>query len=302
MILVEGGPRVLPAFPEDLSAQRRARSRRARRRSSHRTLRHGRGRWLRRDRCRTHHARHGLLGGGQRRVAARARRSARRAIAAGRVYVNDDLSVPGHPEVFVIGDLAVMSSRWQAGARCGARRHAERAHGGAEHLRTDARRAARPFRYRQQRRPWRPSDAIRPWRASRTASERKHCVVDVAVRPHHVPGGISEPAECAARVGVLVLHVPARVATHYRRRSALRRPLASNGNAAQSSSHVAGPPSDRQTVRRQPELARTRNFTRDASSPSPDGLDLASSGHRRAFASRRCSRPFRSRWRCSMAS
>src|SRR4029078_1310720 len=29
---------------------------------------------------------------------------------AGRVLVNSDLSVPGHPEVFVVGDLAVMST------------------------------------------------------------------------------------------------------------------------------------------------------------------------------------------------
>src|SRR5580693_7928764 len=31
---------------------------------------------------------------------------------AGRVFVNPDLSLPGHPEVFVIGDLAALNDKW----------------------------------------------------------------------------------------------------------------------------------------------------------------------------------------------
>ena len=39
---------------------------------------------------------------------------------AGRVLVQPDLSVPGHPEVFVIGDLAAVQRRaWQNASRCG---------------------------------------------------------------------------------------------------------------------------------------------------------------------------------------
>ena len=68
---------LLPAFPEDLSAQRRARSRRARRRSAHEHDRHQRRRRLRRDRQRADRRAHDLLGRRQRRVAAR--RAARRA-------------------------------------------------------------------------------------------------------------------------------------------------------------------------------------------------------------------------------
>ena len=36
------------------------------------------------------------------------RGSARRSIGRGKVIVNDDLSIPGHPEVFVVGDLALV--------------------------------------------------------------------------------------------------------------------------------------------------------------------------------------------------
>ena len=64
---------------------------------------------------------------------------------AGRVLVEPDLTVPGHPEVFVIGDLAPLKQRRRAGAGRGARR---RSRAGATppqtSARTLARRAARP--------------------------------------------------------------------------------------------------------------------------------------------------------------
>ena len=47
---------------------------------------------------------------------------------AGRVLVRDDLSVPGHPEIFVAGDLAAVR---RAGRIAGARRRAGSDAGGA---------------------------------------------------------------------------------------------------------------------------------------------------------------------------
>jgi NADH:ubiquinone reductase (H+-translocating) len=39
---------------------------------------------------------------------------------AGRVRVQKDLTVPGHPEIFVVGDTASLDQERQAAARCGA--------------------------------------------------------------------------------------------------------------------------------------------------------------------------------------
>ena len=50
--------------------------------------------------------RHRPVGGGRRGVAARCARSARRSIAPDACWCEPDLSVPGHPEVFVVGDAA----------------------------------------------------------------------------------------------------------------------------------------------------------------------------------------------------
>ena len=62
---------------------------------------------------RAHRHRNGDLGGRQCRLAAR-RSLGAPAIAPGRVDVNDDLSVPGHPNIFVVGDLAELKSDGKA--------------------------------------------------------------------------------------------------------------------------------------------------------------------------------------------
>jgi NADH dehydrogenase len=109
IVLIEGGPRLLPTFPEDLSAR------------------------AERDlmelgvevRMNTHvtNIGDGFVEMGSERIDARtilwAAGNAASSLGAslgvtrdrsGRVEVNDDLSIAGHPEVFVVGDLAILRS------------------------------------------------------------------------------------------------------------------------------------------------------------------------------------------------
>ncbi len=110
VILIEGGPAVLASYPADLSAF----ARRALEKlgvavwtgsvvsNIEEGRVHGRGRD---NRSRDHSV-------GRRRVARR-RLGASLGVPldrAGRVLVEDDLSVPGHPEVSVVGDLAALRS------------------------------------------------------------------------------------------------------------------------------------------------------------------------------------------------
>lgn len=109
IILVEGGPRLLPTFPEDLSAQ------------AERDLIEL-GVEVRKE-TRVTNVGDGFVEMGAERVDARtifwAAGNAAASLGAslgaprdrmGRVIVNNDLSVPGLPEVFVVGDLAVLES------------------------------------------------------------------------------------------------------------------------------------------------------------------------------------------------
>jgi NADH:ubiquinone reductase (H+-translocating) len=105
IVLVEAGPRVLPAYPEALS--RRARSALERlgvevRLDSPVTRIEPDGVWLGEERI---DARNVVWSAG---VAASplGQRLGAATDRAGRVEVEPDLSVPGHPDVFVIGDLA----------------------------------------------------------------------------------------------------------------------------------------------------------------------------------------------------
>jgi NADH dehydrogenase len=110
IILLEGGPRLLPAFPEDLSERARADLTEL-------------GVDVRTGTFVTSVG-DGYVDAGGERISSRtifwAAGNAASALGAslgvprdrtGRVYVNDDLSIPGHPEVFVVGDLAVLRSR-----------------------------------------------------------------------------------------------------------------------------------------------------------------------------------------------
>ena len=84
---------------------------------------------------------------------------------AGRVMVEPDLSVPGHPEIFVIGDLATFTaSGRQAAARRGAGGHAAGPLRGAADSPAARPAARRPRRSTTSTRAtWRQSAATRRW-------------------------------------------------------------------------------------------------------------------------------------------
>ena len=109
IVLIEGGPRLLPAFPEDLSA-----------RAERDLIELG---VEVRTNARVTNIGDGFVEMGTERIDARtifwAAGNAASSLGAslgatrdrsGRVEVNDDLSIAGHPEVFVVGDLAVLQS------------------------------------------------------------------------------------------------------------------------------------------------------------------------------------------------
>jgi NADH dehydrogenase len=113
ILLVEGGPRVLPSYPPDLSQKAEASLKRL-------------GVTVRSNAMVTSVDPSGVtvkLASGSERIAARTviwsagvqasplgrtlqQRAGAQLDRAGRVMVNPDCSVPGHPEIFVIGDLA----------------------------------------------------------------------------------------------------------------------------------------------------------------------------------------------------
>ncbi len=111
IVLIEGGPRLLPTYPEDLSEH-----------AKHDLT--NLGVEVRLDQLVTDVTEHGVtVGVGGEQIAARTIIWAAGNAASplgkslgvpldkmGRVHVNDDLSIPGHPEVFVVGDLAVLLS------------------------------------------------------------------------------------------------------------------------------------------------------------------------------------------------
>jgi NADH dehydrogenase len=117
IVLLEGGPRVLPAYPEDLS------------RSAEEQLRHL-GVEVQTSTLVTQ-VEPGSVHIGESKLPATVILWAAGVAAsplgkklgapvdrAGRVLVNPDLSIPGHPEVFVVGDLAVLkdeSGKWLPG-------------------------------------------------------------------------------------------------------------------------------------------------------------------------------------------
>jgi NADH dehydrogenase len=109
IILIEGGPRLLPTFPEDLSA-----------RAERDLIELG---VEVRTNARVTNVGDGYVEIGTERINARtilwAAGNAASSLGAslgatqdrmGRVQVNDDLSIDGHPEVFVVGDMAVLES------------------------------------------------------------------------------------------------------------------------------------------------------------------------------------------------
>ena len=115
IFLIEGSPRVLPTYPEDLSAKAEAVAPAAERYAAHRRVCHP---YRRSGRYREEHRWYSSKHSPRARCCGRpacvphlsekcwsgARKRER--YKNGQVMVNADCSVPGHPEIFVIGDLA----------------------------------------------------------------------------------------------------------------------------------------------------------------------------------------------------
>ena len=113
IMLVEGEPRVLPGFPEDLSAkaERQLIALGVRTRTSARVTQiDANGVTVNLNGRQEHIAAHTVLWAAGVRASRLGKVLAERAGAqvdrAGRVQVGPDMSVPGHPEIFVIGDLS----------------------------------------------------------------------------------------------------------------------------------------------------------------------------------------------------
>jgi NADH dehydrogenase FAD-containing subunit len=200
IILLEGGPRILPAYPEDLS------------RSAEEQLRH-----LGVD-VRTSTMVTGVEAGavrmGEAHLSAAVILWAAGVAAsplgkklgapidrAGRVLVNPDLSIPGHPEVFVIGDLAFLKgTRRHAGGPCHRSQHWARA----------ARRAPQQFPLCQQGQ----SCDHRPRRRRRRIRQTPHLrlprMAILAVHSYFLSYRIPQPHPGDDPVGMVVLDLRAR--------------------------------------------------------------------------------------------
>jgi len=116
IMLVEGEPRVLPGFPEDLSAkaERQLISLGVRTRTSARVTQiDASGVTVTMNGREEHIAAHTVLWAAGVRASRLGKVLAERAGAqldrAGRVMVEPDMSIPGHPEIFVIGDLSTFT-------------------------------------------------------------------------------------------------------------------------------------------------------------------------------------------------
>jgi NADH:ubiquinone reductase (H+-translocating) len=116
IMLVEGEPRVLPTFPEDLSAkaERQLIALGVRTRTSARVTQiDASGVTVTMNGREEHIAAHTVLWAAGVRASRLGKVLAERAAAqldrAGRVVVEPDMSVPGHPEIFVVGDLSTFT-------------------------------------------------------------------------------------------------------------------------------------------------------------------------------------------------
>ena len=109
MLLLEGGPRILPAFPEDLSAeaQRELEELGVEVRVNAKVTDIGRDYVKVGD---ERIATHSVFWAAGNAPSPLGRQLGAPLDRAGRVLVNPDLSLPDHPEIFVVGDLAAMTT------------------------------------------------------------------------------------------------------------------------------------------------------------------------------------------------
>ena len=216
-MLIEGGPRVLP--PIRRTSRRKARAQLERLGVEVRTDARVTADRRRRRQPRRGADRSRVPSSGPR--AWRPRHSARTLGVpldrAGRVCVRRDLTIPGHDEVFVIGDLAGAGAGRAGRCPASRRRRCRWAGTPREHRWALARRARRPFRYRDKGSfaTIGRGKAVGELRGRRQAL-RLPRLGRVAGDPHLLPDRLSQPGAGDLPVGVLLRHLPARRPPHHR--------------------------------------------------------------------------------------
>ena len=140
---------------------------------------------------------------------------------AGRIKVGPDLTIPGHPEVYVIGDAAIQP--WKAGPP-GAGRRPGRDPGRQVRIARDRRpprwahTEAVPVPGSGRRGGHRPPVRCHEHRLARTirTDRRVHRLAPVARHPHHVPDRIRQPPRRADTLGVDLPDPRTRIAPDHR--------------------------------------------------------------------------------------
>ena len=215
VILLEGTPRVLPSYDDDLSEKAREQLVRM-------------GVDVRTGLMVTEIDDHGVSLGPER-IEARTVLWAAGVVAsplaktlgvpldrAGRVLVEPDLTIPGHAEVYVIGDLAHFEQEGSLVPGVAPAAIQEARHAVANILRTleNRPRLAVPLSRQGVTRDDRPRGRRR--RPARRQALGMGGLGGLAVRPHLLPDRVPEPLHRALRMGVVVLHLRSRRPAHHR--------------------------------------------------------------------------------------
>ena len=137
----------------------------------------------------------------------------------GRVIVEPDLSIPGHPEVFVVGDLALFMDQ-----------EGKPLPGLAPVAQQQGRHAARNIVRLIQHQPAGQFSVPGLWKHGDNRARRRHCrfrmaslirvhwLAGVAVRAHHATGRFSQPGRGVFRVGLGLCYISAKRPPHHRSR------------------------------------------------------------------------------------
>ena len=139
---------------------------------------------------------------------------------AGRVIVNQDLSVPGADDVFVIGDLASISSDGKLVPGLSPAAMQEGRHAAKNIMRLIRGEPTLPFHYRDKGTLATIGKAAAVADIAGAASQRPGRMADVAVRAHFLSDRIPQPLHRDRRMGVDVPPQRSRLATDHRRRRA----------------------------------------------------------------------------------
>ena len=219
IVLVEGGPGRAGEFSGTAARRRAPRSGAAGRRGAHRRGRDAHRSGLRADRRAARSPRRPSSGPPASRPSPLGATLGAPLDRVGRVLVQPDLTIPGHPDVFVIGDLASLagpSGRPLPGVAQVAMQMG--AHAARNILRAVAGQPLRPFVYRNL------GDMATIGRASAVADlpwiQLKGLVglAGLAVRPHLQSDRLPQPPRRDGAMGVVVFQLSARDPADHRRR------------------------------------------------------------------------------------